>query len=224
VLSSGGADPVATTAPPPTVAPSTAATPTAAATATTTAGSTGTGRAALTSTHVATEEIPYTFRYPRTWNARPISPGTGVPVVLSPVADLYSRDEYRGDLAGMFTDRRGPEQFVSLFPMGLFDRCDLGTFETCLASTGITVSEMTSTTVDGRLAVRAVGRTADQIVSNRLVYGIEVADGLMVRLFFVASDEAFDPALFNGIVRSLRFDPALLEIAIATGVPPRAND
>jgi hypothetical protein len=225
VLSSGGDDLPTSTTPTPTAATS-AATPTATATATPTAtdGTGGTGGADLTSTFAATPEIPYTFRYPSDWSVRPISPGTGVPVVLSPVADLYSPDEYRGDLAGMFVDPRSPDLFVSLFPMGVFDRCDLTTFASCLASTGITVSDLTTTTVDGRPAVRAVGRTADQIMSNRLVYGIEVADGLIVRLFFLASDQGFDPAQFDRIVRTLRFDPALLEVAIATGPPPRVRD
>lgn len=229
MLTSGGDDRATSTTPTPTAATS-AATPTGStiptptATATDGTGGTGTGRDTLTSTLAATPEFPYTLRYPGTWSVRPISPGTGVPVVVSPVADLYSRDEYRGDLAGMFVDPRGPGAFVSLFPMGVFDRCDLASFATCLASTGITVSDITTTTVDGRPAVRAVGRTSDQIVSNRLVYGIEVADGLVVRLFFVASDRAFDPAQFDRIVRTLRFDPASLEVAIATGPPPRVND
>lgn len=229
VLSADGGDRATSTTPTPPAATS-AATPTGTATVTPTAtatdgtGGTGSGGNTLTTTLAATPEIPYTLRYPGTWNLRPISPGTGVPVVVSPVADLYSRDEYRGDLSGMFVDPRGPEAFVSLFPMGVFDRCDLTAFATCLASTGITVSDLTTTTVDGRPAVRAVGRTSDQIVSNRLVYGIEVADGLIVRLFFVASDRAFDPAQFDRIVRTLRFDPTSLEVAIATGPPPRVND
>ncbi len=60
-------------------------------------------------------------------------------------------------------------------------------------------------------------------MSNRLVYGIQVDNG-MIRLFFVASDQAFDPGTFDRIVQTLRFDPMLLRIAIANGVPPRTTD
>jgi hypothetical protein len=62
--------------------------------------------------------------------------------------------------------------------------------------------------------VRVEGTTIDPSGGGgtlRLIfYAVRVGEGPAVALLFFGSDQAFDEALFDHIVGSLRFDPALL--------------
>jgi hypothetical protein len=164
----------------------------------------------LGSEHPATEKAPYFFRYPMSWTTH--SAGTGVEV-LAPV-DVV--DEAGGfDWAALGRIDPGQVVGVFLYPL-LSPGYNLVSLERDLESDPLYTgpSSRGETTVDGHAALRREGTYGDPSEDGTqlkvLDYLIQVADGSVVWLSFFASEQAYDPALFDRIVSTLSIERALL--------------
>lgn len=179
---------------------------------------TGTTGPTIDAARPATEDLPYTFSYPSSWNttysdsfSEVLSP---VPIDWTALSDIDWTELPELDLS----------QLVGVFDRGFYG-LDLAEFfgPEFPISDPITVSSPTETTVDGFPALRMEGSIYESSLGGAqlpaLVYVVQVREGVGVYLVFFGSDQAFDPALFDRIVGTLRFDPALLEAQFADATP-----
>jgi hypothetical protein len=179
---------------------------------------TGGPEVALDATRPATEDLPYSFSYPSSWNT--IYSDVGAQA-LSPAPIEWS---YPSDIDWSEISELDLSQLVGVFDRGFYgvDLADFFAPEFPI-SDSITVSSPTETTVDGFPALRMEGTLYESGETGPalpvVVEVIQVREGTGVYLVFFGSDQAFDPALFDQIVRTLRFDPALLEARFPETTP-----